>query len=198
MPIAFQESETRINLMRAFAGESQARNRYTFAASQAKQQQLHVLETIFKLTADQELAHAKVFYDFLQNEENQTVNIEAGYPVDLKGDMLDVLRAAQHNEMEEHNDAYPSFAQVAEQEGFPRIATAWKMIAEIEKTHADRFGNFANLLEKAQLFADDQQVSWMCLNCGYIHTGKEAPSVCPVCTHNQGYFVRLDMAPYTK
>ena len=198
MPIAFQESETRINLMRAFAGESQARNRYTFAASQAKQQQLHVLETVFKFTADQELAHAKVFYNFLQTEENQTVQFDAGYPVDMKGDMLDALRAAQHNEMEEHTDAYPSFAQVAEREGFPRIATAWKLIAGIEKTHADRFGNFADLLEKAQLFADDQQVGWMCLNCGYIHTGKQAPSICPVCSHNQGYFVRLDMAPYTK
>ena len=122
--------------------------------------------------------------------------VDGGYPVDIFTEMADYLRAAQHNEYEEHDDVYAHFAQVAEQEGFLEIAHTFRMIAAIEKTHGDRFGLFAELLEGDRLFAEDKPVRWMCLNCGEIIETTTAPALCPVCKHGQGYFIRLDMAPY--
>ncbi len=198
MSVDFSQSATRLNLMRAFAGESQARNRYGFAAGVARRKGLQVIEGVFTFTADQERAHAKVFYDFLAPLAGETLTVDGGYPVDIYTEMKDYLRAAQHNEYEEHDDAYAHFAQVAQQEGFLEIAHSFRMIAAIEKNHGDRFGLFADLLEQDQLFAEDEPVKWMCLNCGEIIETTTAPALCPVCKHGQGYFVRLDMAPFVR
>ncbi|WP_293009715.1 MULTISPECIES: rubrerythrin [unclassified Oscillibacter] len=193
-----KNSETKISLMRAFAGESQARNRYTFAASQAKKQGLHVIEAAFLFTANQEKEHAEVFYKHLGELSGETVQIDGGYPVDAAQDMAALLRMARHNELEEFGDAYPAFAEIAKKEGFSRIADSFSRIAAIEKTHADRFELLADLLERERLFVADVECGWMCLNCGYVFTGKTAPEKCPACDHDRGYFIRLTMAPYTE
>lgn len=196
MSVDFSQSETRLNLMRAFAGESQARNRYTFAAGVARKKGLQVVEGVFTFTADQERSHAKVFYDQLAPLSGETLVVDGGYPVDIFTEMADYLRAAQHNEYEEHDDVYANFAQVADQEGFVEIAHIFRMVAAVEKTHGDRFGLFAELLEQDKLFAEDKPVKWMCLNCGEIIETEMAPALCPICKHGQGYFIRLDMAPF--
>lgn len=192
-----KNSETKINLMRAFAGESQARNRYTFAASMAKQQKLHVVEAVFTFTAGQEKEHGEIFYNHLKELAGETIQIDGGYPVDLTQNMAQLLRMAQHNEFEEFDPVYPDFAKVAKEEGFPKIAASFDMISKIEQTHGERFGQLAELLENGKLFLSDVECGWMCLNCGYLFTGKGAPEQCPVCDHDQGYFIRMTMAPYT-
>lgn len=197
MPVDFKNSETKDNLMRAFAGESQARNRYTIAASQAKKEKLHVIEAVFQFTADQEKEHAEIFYNHLQEMAGETIRIDGGYPVDISQSIAQLLRYAQHNEYEEHDDVYKHFEETAKEEGFEKIAASFHMIGKIEKTHGDRLGAFADLLENNQLFVSKVETGWMCLKCGHVHYGKEAPETCPVCHHEQGYFVRLELAPYT-
>lgn len=192
-----KDSKTKINLMKAFAGESQARNRYTFAAGEAKKQQLHVIEAIFNYTAGQEKEHAELFYDALGELKGENINIEGGYPVDKSTNILELLKSAVHNEQEEFSPVYPDFAKMAKEEGFIKVANLFDKIALIEKTHAERFMQFANLLENNKLFSDDNEVEWVCLNCGHVHKGKEAPKNCPVCDHNQGYFIRKEFSPYT-
>ena len=196
--VDFMDSKTRENLMRAFAGESQARNRYTFAASAARTEKLEAVARVFEFTADQERAHAKVFYDLLLPSAGQNIAIDGNYPIDLSDKTLDLLKAARHNEYEEFEHDYAAFAEIAHREGFDLIGGQFELIAQIEKTHGDRFGLLAELLEKGTLFGEDNhQEVWMCLNCGEIITASLAPQVCPVCRHGQGYYVRLDMAPYT-
>lgn len=198
MAVEFQSSKTKTNLMRAFAGESQARNRYTFAASMARKNNLYVVEAVFNFTAGQEKEHAEIFFDHLKELAGSTVEIDGGYPVEKYDDPLTVLRSAQHNEYEEHDPVYSAFARTAEEEGFVQVAASFKQIAEIEKIHGDRFGQFADWLEQKKLFVSDVETGWMCLNCGHVTYSKQAPAICPVCKHDQGYFVRLEMAPYTK
>jgi rubrerythrin len=198
MSVEFAQSQTRENLMRAFAGESQARNRYTFAAGVAKKNQLYVVESVFTFTADQERAHAKVFYDMLKPVSGTDIHVDGSYPVGIFDNVLDYLRTAQQNELHEFEDAYPSFAKIAHEEGFEDIANTFQMIAAVEKTHSDRFGQFAELLSQNKLFVADAQVKWMCLNCGHIEDATAAPAQCPVCQHNQGYFIRLELAPWSK
>ena len=196
MSVDLKNSETLKNLMRAFAGESQARNRYTFAASVCRQQKLHVVEAVFRFTADQEKEHAEIFYNHMKELAGQTVAIDGTYPVDLTNDVKELLRKAQHNEYEEWEHDYAGFARTAMEEGFPLVGKLFENIAGVEKIHGDRFGRFADLLEREQLFVSDVQCAWMCLNCGYIFEGTAAPKVCPVCQHDQGFFVRLEMAPF--
>lgn len=196
MSVDFKDSETLKNLMRAFAGESQARNRYTFAADLCRQQKLQVLEEVFTFTAGQEKEHAEIFYNHMKEMAGETISIDGGYPVDITNDVLQLLRRAQHNEYEEHDPVYRDFGDAAQREGFPKIAASFYKIADIEKTHGDRFGFFADLLEQGRLFSSESRTVWMCLNCGFIFEGAEAPRSCPVCQHDQGYFIRLDMAPY--
>lgn len=198
MSTDFKNSETKNNLMRAFAGESQARNRYTFAASQAKKENLHVIEAIFQFTANQEKEHAEIFYNYLKEMAGETIKVDGGYPVDIADSAVKLLRFAQHNEYEEHDPVYKTFGDVAKEEGFAQIASSFHKIAEIEKTHGDRFGKFADLLEQNKLFVSEVECKWMCLNCGYIYDGKEAPEMCPVCHHNKGFFIRLTLAPYSE
>lgn len=196
MAVDFKSSETKDNLMRSFAGESQARNRYTIAAAQAKKQNLHVIESVFTYTANQEKEHAEIFYNHLKELGGETIHIDGGYPVDISDRLSELLRMAQHNEYEEHDDVYRTFGEKAKEEGFHAVANSFFLIAEIEKAHGDRFGKFAELMEKDRLFRADEKTSWICLNCGYIYEGEAAPQKCPVCFHDQGYFIRLDQSPY--
>ena len=193
MPVDFSSSKTKENLMRAFAGESQARNRYTFAASAAKKQNLHVVEAAFSFTAGQEKEHAEVFYNQLKSLAGENIHIDGTYPVDISDSVASLLRSAQHNEYEEHDDVYKNFAKVAEEEGFIQIAGLFNNIAKIEKTHGDRFARLAELLEQDKLFVSDISISWACLNCGFVFEGKSAPPVCPVCNHDRGYFIRMEL-----
>lgn len=196
MAVDFKNSETKDNLMRAFAGESQARNRYTFAASQAKKEKLHVIEAVFTYTANQEKEHAEIFYNHLKEMAGETIHVDGGYPVDITESIPELLRLAQHNEYEEHDPIYKSFGQKALEEGFNQIAQSFLLIAEIEKIHGDRFGKFAKWLEENKLFVSDVKTGWICLNCGYVYEGEKAPEKCPVCDHNKGYFIRLEIAPF--
>lgn len=184
--------------MKAFAGESQARNRYTFAAAQAKKMGQDAIAQVFLYTADQEKEHAEVFYNHLKELGGETIHIDGGYPVDITESLPELLRMAQHNEYEEHDDVYKNFGQKAKEEGFSRIAASFHMIAEIEKTHGDRFGKFAQWMEENRLHISDVKTGWICLNCGYITESTEAPKSCPVCSHDQGYFIRLELAPFAE
>lgn len=192
-----QESETKLNLLRAFAGESQARNRYTFAASLAKKQNLAALSDLFLFTAGQEKEHAEIFYGHLHPLKGGSILIDAAYPIDDDTTVASLLHASHKNEMEEYGDIYPAFAKKAEEEGFTAIAASFRMIAEIERTHGERFARYAAFADGSQLFASESECAWMCLNCGHVHTGKGAPAICPVCKHEQGYFIRLADAPFT-
>ena len=195
--VDFMDSRTRENLMRSFAGESQARNRYTIAASAARKEKLEVVARVFEFTANQELAHAKVFYDLLLPSAGQNITIDGNYPIDLSDKTLDLLKAARHNEYQEFEHDYAAFAEIAHKEGFDLIGGQFELIAQIEKTHGDRFGLFADLLEQGKLFSSEKETAWICLNCGEIIHSTIAPQVCPVCRHDQGFYVRLELAPYT-
>ena len=184
--------------MRAFAGESQARNRYTFAALKAKEEKLHVIEAIFTFTAHQERAHAKVFYDFLKEDAGKNISIDGNYPVDIYDKVSELLRAAEHNEFQEYENDYKKFSEIAKEEGFIGISSIFNMIADVEKTHGERFGKFATLMEQGKLFISDVETQWVCLNCGYIYNGKEAPKTCPICKHDQGFFIRVELSPFKK
>lgn len=192
----FLTSQTKINLMKAFAGESQARNRYTFAASKAKEQKLHVVQAVFEFTANQEKEHAEIFYNKLKQAAGENIAIDGSFPVDITDDVVKLLKMAHHNEYEEYDDVYQAFGDTAYSEGFDDIGFAFHNIAKIEKTHGDRFVMYANLLEQKKLFLSDVSCDWMCLNCGHIINAKGAPEVCPVCSHDKGYFIRLEFAPY--
>lgn len=192
----FKNSETKDNLMRAFAGESQARNRYTFGAAEARKQNQEAIAQVFIYTADQEKEHAEIFYKHLKELAGETIHVDGGYPVDLTDDLCELLQLAQHNEYEEHDDVYRRFGDKAREEGFQKAANSFYMIAEIEKTHGDRFGKFARWLKEKKLYVSDVKRGWVCLNCGYVYEGEKVPRTCPVCQHDQGYFVRLELSPF--
>ena len=191
------ESKTKENLMRAFAGESQARNRYTFAASQAKKENHYAISEVFSFTAGQEKEHAEIFYEFLKELSGSTITVDGTYPVDIYDNVEKLLQSGQHNEYEEHDVVYKNFGDVAKEEGFTKIANTFHMIAKIEKVHGDRFGMLAEQMEQNKLYTSDTDTKWMCLNCGYIYEGTAVPQQCPVCSHDKGYFIRLDLAPYS-
>lgn len=200
MSVSFADSQTKINLMKAFAGEAQAQNRYTFAAGVARQESLYVIESLFRYTAGQELAHAKVFYRCLQEFSGESISIDACYPVDLYPTALEHLRAAQRSEYQEYNQDYTGYAHVAKDEGFPEISHTFSQIARIEREHGDRFARFSDLLEQGKLFGgdgDQEEFQWVCLNCGYTVTATHAPESCHVCNHPAGFFIRLEMTPFS-
>ena len=194
---AFLQSQTKENLMRAFAGESQARNRYTIAAGVANKAGLAVLQGVFLFTAGQEEVHAKQFYSALEDCAGQTIKVDGTYPVDIYPGLLDYLRAAQHNEYQEWQHDYDHFARTAMSEGFPLVGKLFENIARVEQTHGDRFGKFADLMEKDQLFFSEVEVQWTCLHCGWVVEATAAPAHCPVCRHPQGYFVRVELSPWS-
>ena len=198
MQTNFNDSITRVNLMRAFAGECQSRQRYYQAALTAQQQKLVGLERMFRFTAEQEERHALVFWKLLKEVAGHTVDISAGFPADVFDEIQQLLNASAREEDKEFSVVYPDFARTAAEEGFTEAADKFRMIAEIESAHKQRFAYYAKLYREDRLFrTDDSEQSWICLNCGHIHNGSEPPGECPVCAAEQGYFVRGDEAPFT-
>jgi len=183
--VSLKGTRTEENLLKAFAGESQARNRYTFYASVAKKEGLEQISALFLETAENEKEHAKRFFKFL---EGGMVNITAAFPAGVIGSTSENLQAAAEGEHEEWSDLYPAFAAVAKEEGFAEIAAAFTMIARVEKHHEARYRTLWDNLQKGEVFEKDGVVIWKCRNCGYIHEGKAAPQKCPACLHPQGYF----------
>lgn len=181
-------TKTAVNLMKAFAGECQARMRYDYYASVAKKEGYVQIQNIFEETARNEKEHAKRFFKFL-NEDlcGDKIEIQADFPVTYS-DTLTNLKAAAAGENEEHTDLYPKFADVADEEGFENIAYVFREIAEVEERHEARYLKLAENLEKKQVFERDEVLEWKCNNCGYIHRGKNAPVECPACAHEQKYF----------
>ena len=181
-------TKTAENLMKAFAGEGQARNRYSYYASQAKKDGYVQMSNIFLETAENEKEHAKRFFKFLKEDlDGEAVEITAAYPVALSDTKANLLAAA-NGENEEANELYPEFARVADEEGFPKVAYVFREIAEAEERHEARFRKLLENIEKDQVFKRDEVLDWKCNNCGYVHTGKEAPGVCPACDHEQEHF----------
>ncbi len=182
-------TKTERNLLKSFAGESQARNRYTYFASQAKKDGYILVSKMFAETADQEKEHAERFFKFL---EGGMVEITASYPAGTIGTTEENLKAAAAGEHEEWTELYPEFARIAEEEGFSQIAAVFKAISIAEKRHEERYLNLLKTLEEGTSFKRDAPVIWRCLNCGYIYEGKEAPNRCPACDHPQSYFEVFD------
>jgi len=185
-------SQTEKNLLAAFAGESQARNRYTYFASQARKEGYVQISAIFEETANQEKEHAKREFKFLQGGE---VEITAAFPAGVIGNTLENLKAAAAGEHYETTEMYPSFAKVAEKEGFDEIAEVFRNIAVAEKRHADKYVALAKNIANEVVFKREKSVRWVCRNCGYVHEGPEAPDLCPACAHPQAYF-ELDALNY--
>ncbi len=181
-------SKTETNLMGAFAGESQARNRYTYFASKAKKEGLVQIAAIFEETANQEKEHAKRLFKFMTGGEAE---ITAGFPFGVVGDTVDNLRAGAAGENHEWTTMYPEFAQIARDEGFEAIANTMEAIAVAEKQHERRYLALAANIDAGKVFRRDSWVTWRCINCGYVHEGAEAPGVCPACAHPQAHFELL-------
>lgn len=178
-------TETERNLLAAFAGESQARMRYTYFASKARKEGYEQISAIFSETADNEKEHAKVFFKYLEGGE---VEIEAKYPAGVIGNTKENLLAAAEGEKLEWGTLYPDFADVAEKEGFPEIANSFREIAEVESYHERRYRKLLENLKKGRVFKRDKAVKWKCRNCGYVHEGTEPPEECPACKHPQSYY----------
>jgi len=181
-------SKTAVNLMTAFAGESQATMRYTYYAAQAKKDGYVQIQNIFEETAGNEREHAKRLYKFLKTElEGDTITVNAGFPVNFQ-DTKSNLAAAAAGEHEEYTDMYPEFARIAREEGFEEISKVFTEIGEVEERHEKRFLKLLKNIENNSVFSRDEVVEWKCNNCGYIHTGKEAPKKCPACDHAMAHF----------
>lgn len=188
MSKSIKGTQTEKNLLLAFAGESRARNQYTYFAGAAKKEGLVQIATIFEETANQEKEHAKRFFKFLEGGEVEiTETVSAG----IIGTTLENLRAAAAGEDYEWEEMYPAFAKVAKEEGFGKIAAAFQAISVAERHHNKRFKAFADNLEAGKVFKKDEKVVWRCRNCGYIHESKEAPKECPACIHPQAHFELL-------
>jgi rubrerythrin len=181
----FKGSKTEKNLLAAFAGESQARNRYTYFASVAKTEGFEQISGIFQETAENEKEHAKVFFKHL---EGGNATIEAMYPAGKIGTTAENLLAAAEGEKLEWGTLYPNFEKVAREEGFDKIADSFKEIAEVEAQHEKRYRKLLENVENKTVFKKDKVVKWKCRNCGYVHEGNEAPKVCPACKHPQSFY----------
>jgi len=178
-------TKTEKNLLTSFAGESQARNRYTYFASKAKKEGYEQIAFIFEETANQEQEHAKRFFSHLEGGE---VEVNWPFPAGVIGSTLENLKEAADGEKYEHTSMYPGFAKIARQEGFDEIADLWERVSVAEKFHEKRYRDLASNIEKGIVFKRDKKVVWRCRNCGYIHEGTEAPKECPACKHPQAYF----------
>lgn len=181
-------TRTEKNLLTAFAGESQARNRYTYFASQAKKDGYEQMSFIFEETANQEKEHAKRLFKFLEGGE---VEIAAAFPAGIIGSTLENLKAAASGEKYEYSEMYPEFAKIAEEEGFKEIAAVFMNIAVAEKQHEKRYNDLAANIEAGRVFKREKETVWRCRNCGYIHKGTGAPEECPACAHPQAHFELL-------
>ena len=181
-------TQTEKNLLTAFAGESQARNRYTYFAGKAKKEGYEQIAFIFQETADQEKEHAKRFFSFLEGGETE---VAAAFPAGMVGITLENLQAAAEGENYEHTDMYPGFARVAREEGFNAIAKLFEMVSVAEKQHEKRYRDLAANIENSRVFKRDDNVVWRCRNCGYLAEAAEAPQACPACVHPQAFFELL-------
>jgi rubrerythrin len=181
-------TQTEKNILTAFSGESQARNRYTYFASQAKKDGYVQMQAIFEETANQEKEHAKRLFKFLEGGE---VEITGAFPAGVIGTTLENLKAAAAGENYEHTQMYPSFAKTAREEGFDEIADVFMAIAVAENQHDKRYNDLAANIEAGRVFKRDQKTTWRCRNCGYLHEGDEAPDICPACAHQQTHFELL-------
>jgi len=181
-------TQTEKNLIASFAGESQARNRYTYFASQARKDGFIQIADIFEETANQEKEHAKRFFKFLEGGEAEVV---ASFPAGIVGTTLENLKAAAAGENHEHTALYPGFAKIAREEGFEAIAKVWEAISVAEKQHEKRYQDLAANIEAGRVFKRDAKTVWRCRNCGYLHEGNEAPGACPACAHPKDYFELL-------
>jgi rubrerythrin len=179
-------SRTERNLLKSFAGESQARNRYTFAAKVADKEGYHQIAEIFLETADNERQHAKTMFSYF--ESGEPVEITASYPAGRIGGTVENLQEAIEGEHEETTELYPAFAQEADEEGFAEIAAIYRAIARVEAHHEQRYQALKDAIEKGTLYRKEETVRWKCRKCGYIHEGTEPPKVCPSCKHPQSYF----------
>ena len=186
--MALKGTQTEKNLLTAFAGESQARNRYTYFASQAKKEGYVQISDIFMETANQEKEHAKRLFKFLEGGE---VEIAGAFPAGVVGTTLDNLKDAAAGEHYEHTEMYPGFAEVAREEGFKDITAVFEAIAIAEKQHEKRYVDLAANINSGRVFKRDETVTWRCRNCGYLHEGEEAPEMCPACAHPQAHFELL-------
>jgi rubrerythrin len=183
--MSIKGSKTEQNLLKAFAGESQARNRYTFFAGVARKEGYEQIAAIFEDTAANEKEHAEVFFKHL---EGGPVEITASYPAGKIGTTAEHLLAAADGEREEWGELYPDFATTAEQEGFAEVATSFREIADVEAGHEARYRKLLDNVKKNRVFTREAPVTWRCRNCGYMHEGEEAPDVCPACSHPQAYY----------
>ncbi|MGB7789447.1 rubrerythrin [Methanoregula sp.] len=178
-------STTEKNLLAAFAGESQARNRYSFFASAAKKEGYEQISAIFLQTAEEEKEHAKIFFKQLKGGDAE---ITATYPAGIIGSTKENLAAAAAGEMMEWGTLYPGFAATADNEGFKEIATLFRQVSRVEQNHESRYKKLLASVEKGKIFKTDMPVTWYCRNCGFVHEGKIAPATCPVCSHPRAYF----------
>jgi len=185
---ALKGSQTEKNLMGAFAGESQARNRYTYFAGAARKEGYIQIADIFEETANQEREHAKRFFKYL---EGGTVEITASFPAGIIGSTADNLKAAADGEYEEWSALYPEFARIARKEGFEAVAKTFEAVSVAEKHHEKRYRGFLANISAGTVFKKQKKVTWRCRNCGYLHEGTEAPDVCPACTHKKDHFELL-------
>lgn len=183
--MSIKGTKTEQNLLKSFAGESQARSRYTYFASVAKKEGYEQIAAIFLETAEQEKEHAKRFFKFL---EGGMVEITASYPAGIISTTAENLRAAAEGENEEWVELYPEFAKIADEEGFPAIAQTFRNIAKVEAGHEERYRKLLENVETNHVFSKEEPTVWQCRNCGYIHEGSSAPDVCPACIHPQAYF----------
>ena len=183
--MSLKGTRTEQNLLKSFAGESQARNRYTYFAKRARKEGYRQIEAIFEKTANEEKAHAKRFFDFL---EGGVVEITASYPAGKVGTTAENLKAAAMGENEEWTELYPEFAKIAEEEGFKDIAIAFKMISKVEAEHEKRYLKLLENVENDSVFKKDKKVKWVCRNCGYVHEGEKALEKCPACLHPKEHF----------
>jgi len=184
----FKGSQTEKNLLTAFAGESQARNRYTYFASQARKEGFEQIGAIFEETANQEKEHAKRFFGQLQGGD---VMISGAFPAGVIGTTAENLLAAAEGELMEWGTIYPDFAKVAHEEGFGEVAAIFENIAKVEKEHERRYRELRDNVAGGKVFKRDKPVAWRCRNCGFVHQGPEAPKVCPACAHPQAYYELL-------
>lgn len=182
-------SQTEKNLLKAFAGESQARNRYAYFASVAKKDGYEQISAIFQETADNEKEHAKVFFKYL---EGGPVEITVTFPAGKIGTTSENLLAAANGEREEWSTLYPEFEKIAKQEGFDLVAKSFKEIAEVEEQHEKRYKRLLENVNDKKVFKKNNKVKWKCRNCGYVHEGMDAPEVCPACKHPQAYYEVLE------
>lgn len=182
-------TETEKNLLKAFAGESQARNRYTYFASVARKAGYEQISAIFLEISDNEKEHAKIFFNYL---EGGTAEITANYPAGIIGTTIQNLIEAANGEKMEWSSLYPDFSKTAKREGFPEIAESFKQIGEVEEQHEKRYRKLLDNLSKKKVFKREKVMKWHCRNCGYVHEGKDAPKICPACKHPQAFYELLD------